>query len=290
MNFVGHEDVFEKLCQIVNLNRVGHAYLFSGKTGIGKKLVAMEFAKAMMCLEPIQGHACGKCEACLVFQNSSDFYLIEPDKNMIKVDAIRDLTEQVYLKPTLAKRKCFLIDQADLMNENAQNALLKILEEPPLYATLVLISANKQKLLKTILSRVTEVSFVALSGDEMKKILGAGFDETIIQYARGSVEKALKLADNNKIELAREMVNLFETKDFLTLTQKTEELKSDKELKTNISSLLELMMIVCFQKIRHHAELYTRYISIIEETNQRLFKNANLDLALDNMILEVCFN
>lgn len=191
MNIVGHSENREKLRQIVECGKVGHAYLFVGKSGIGKRLVALEFAKNIMCPNSKNGVACMECDECKTFGNNADFEIIEPEKNIIKVDAIRNFESEVYLKPTMSLRKCFIINDADLMNESAQNALLKILEEPPLYATIILVASNKEKLLGTIKSRVVSINFKALSNDEIKEIVGQDFDDEIIEFASRKCTKSI---------------------------------------------------------------------------------------------------
>ena len=108
MEIVGHEKIREKLKNLVKAEKVGHAYLFCGKSGIGKKLVAIEFIKSIMCMQNNDGLACGKCISCNTFFNNSDFKIIQPEKNIIKVDQIREMAKEIYLKPTISKRKCFI--------------------------------------------------------------------------------------------------------------------------------------------------------------------------------------
>ena len=139
MNIIGHKEIREKLRNLIINGKTSHAYLFYGKEGIGKSLVAIEFARNMMCRNKNNGMSCGNCEACKTYENSGDFHIIEPEKNIIKVDDIRNLISEIYLKPTTASKKCFIIDNADLMNESAQNAILKVLEEPPKYASIILV-------------------------------------------------------------------------------------------------------------------------------------------------------
>ena len=290
MNIVGHTEIREKLKRLITENKVGHAYLFAGKSGIGKKLVAIEFAKNLMCLANENGSACGKCEACNTFENNADFALIEPEKNLINVDAIRNLETEIYLKPTKANRKCFIINDSDLMNESAQNALLKVLEEPPMYATIILIASNKEKLLGTIKSRVVAINFNGLKDEELHSILGEDFNSDIIGYAKGSVERAMTLANENYIGVANELFKSFLTKDFLKINKKIDEIKNNKELKQYISGILESTMLVCYKNLKDNLNEYINIIDIINETNKNIGKNANLDLALDNMIIQICFN
>lgn len=289
MNIIGHEELRKKLINLILEEKIGHAYLFYGKPGIGKKLVAMEFAKNMMCINNKNGVACGECEACKTFKTNGDFYIIEPEKNIIKVDEIRNLINEIYLKPTKAKKKCFIINDSDLMNESAQNALLKVLEEPPKYASIILVAENKEKLLGTIKSRVTEIKFDSLSKSEIQNILGEEFDKEIINYSRGSVKKALTLSEAGYINMAEDIRKSFLTKDFLTINKNFEEIKSDKNLKANIKNILETVILVCHKNLKDNIEKYTYIISILNETSKNIDRNANIDLALDNMILQICF-
>ena len=290
MNLIGHKENRDKLKRLITDNKVGHAYLFNGKSGIGKKLVAIEFAKNLMCLESENGTACEKCEVCNTFENNADFYIIEPEKNIIKVEEIRKLESEIYLKPTKATRKCFIINDADFMNESAQNALLKVLEEPPRYATIILVASNKEKLLGTIKSRVISINFNGLTNEELLKILGEDFNLDIIDYAKGSVQRALTLADENYISVAKSIFDVFMTKDFLSINKKIDEVKNDKELKSNIQSVLEAIMLICYKQITNDTNKYIKLIDILNETNKNIEKNANVDLALDNMIIKICFD
>ena len=289
MNIVGHEAIRNKLNNVVESGKIGHAYLFTGKSGIGKKLVAMEFAKNIMCLNSVGGRACNECEMCKTFGNNADFRIIFPEKNIIKVDAIREFENEIYLKPTISAKKCFIIDDADLMNESAQNALLKILEEPPLYAIIILIASNKEKLLGTIKSRVTTISFQSLTNEELFIILDSTVSEEIIQFARGSAQKALDLMNENYIVIANNLVDVFKTKNFLMINKKVDEIKNDKNLKQHISTILESVLLVSYRYLRNDISTFTKMIDIINETNRDIARNANVDLALDNMILKICF-
>lgn len=288
MNIIGHKEIREKLRKIIELKKIGHAYLFVGKSGIGKKLVAVEFAKSIMCHENKNGLFCDECDACKTFGNNADFSIIEPEKGIIKVDSIREFENEIYLKPTISNRKCFIINDADLMNESAQNALLKILEEPPLYATIILIVANKEKLLTTIKSRVVTLNFQGLSNTELDEILEGKINQDILKFARGSAQKALALLEDNYISLARDLLDVLKTKDFLTINKKIEEIKNDKLLKQNISSIMEFLILLCYKYLKDDVFYYVSMIDIFNETNRDIIRNANVDLALDNMVIRIC--
>lgn len=288
---IGHENNKLKLRNIVENKTVGHAYLFTGKKGIGKKLVAMEFSKSILCLNPVSGQACNSCEACRTFQNNSDFKIIEPEKDVIKVDTIRNFETELFLLPTISDRKVYIIDDADTMNEQAQNALLKVLEEPPTYATIILITSNKEKLLGTIKSRVIEIKFDGLSEKELEEIL-RGLDieasKEAIKYANGSVTKALDFINDNTFKVAKEIANVLLERDFLKANRKFEEIKADKNLKANIDVILEKVMYIFYNMLKQDINFDFKLIENVEEVIQNIKRNANVDLALDVLMTEIC--
>lgn len=291
LNIIGHEKVKIKLEKIIESNSISHAYLFSGKEGIGKKTLAIEFAKSIMCNESTNFDYCGNCESCITFESGNDFKIIFPTKNVIKVDEIREFCGELFLKPTKTSHKVFIIDNAECMNEQAQNALLKVLEEPPLYATIILITSNKEKLLNTIKSRVVDVQFDFLSNEEIKKILDSRnieYAEDAIKYANGSLKKALDFVNDELFDIAKEVAKLLETKDFLAVNRKFEEIKLDKKLKPSIAMILEKAMQIFFMKFRNEKNYDYTNIEKLEETIQKIKRNANVDLALDSLMVELC--
>ena len=141
MKIIGHEIQLKKLKNIVDTDKVGNAYIFDGIDGIGKFTIAKEFAKGLLCInETIK--PCGECSACRTFDETNDLIIVEPDGNMIKVDDIRKMKDELMLKPITSNRKIAIINNAEVMNEQAQNALLKILEEPPEYVTIILVTSS----------------------------------------------------------------------------------------------------------------------------------------------------
>ena len=268
-NVIGHEKVKTILRNIIRENKIGHAYLFVGKEGIGKKQVALEFAKQMMSLEGGTW-------------NESDFKMITSEKDIIKVEEIRDLINEVYLKPVLASRKVIIIDDAEKMNANAQNALLKVLEEPPTYATLILITSHKEKIIKTILSRVTEITFDSLSNEELKRIIGKDID---YDFARGSVKKALSMMEGELFQVASELVTVMNEKDFLRFNQKMTQVK---QMDIEMTQVLEMMQYMYYKDIKEDTYEKIKKIELLDQTIKNLNRNANTDLALDKMMIEIC--
>ena len=290
-NIIGHEKIVQKLDKIIATKSISHAYLFSGKEGIGKKTLAIEFAKGVMCSVNSSLSYCGSCESCLTFESGNDFKIIVPTKNVIKVDEIREFCGELFLKPTKTSHKVFIIDDAECMNEQAQNALLKVLEEPPLYATIILITSNKEKLLNTIKSRVVDINFDSLSEENIKRILDMNnieYTTDAIKYSNGSYKKALDFINDEMFEIAKDVAHLLEGKDFLAVNRKFEEIKADKNLKASVAQILEKTMQIFFMKFKNEKVFDYKCIEKIEETIQKIKRNANVDLALDSLMVELC--
>lgn len=196
---IGNEEIQELLEQTIRNKRASHSYLFVGTEGIGKKQIAKEFAKALLCLE--ENKYCGKCKSCIEFDdnNNPDFILIEPEENSIKIDQIREIQRKVVEKPIISKQKVYIIDNSDKMTTEAQNGLLKTLEEPPEYITIILIGSNENSFLSTIKSRCTILRFKDIKQEEIEKYLeenGIYFkDKRILKACSGSIGKALKVKD-----------------------------------------------------------------------------------------------
>lgn len=176
MAIVGHKRERKELLGL--LSRDGLSLSFSGKEGTGKKLVALSFLRKLL----------GASEAEDIRKNP-DLFLIEKEDEMIKADDIRALINFSGIKSYLGGKKAVLIDNAENMNKNAQNALLKILEEPPKGEFIILITKDFEELLPTIRSRVTNIRFQDLKAEEMREIF-PNITEEILAVADGSAKKA----------------------------------------------------------------------------------------------------
>ena len=168
---IGNDQIKESLEEAINSNNISHSYIFTGIQGIGKRLFAREYAKNIMCIN--SGKCNEECDSCLKFNSNSntDFQEIEPDGKSIKIEQIRKMQEHVSKKPIISNRKVYIINDAEQMTEEAQNCLLKTLEEPPQYAVIILIASNENKLLATIKSRCVTIKFNRISDGELKKKL-----------------------------------------------------------------------------------------------------------------------
>ncbi|NLW10977.1 MAG: DNA polymerase III subunit delta' [Clostridiaceae bacterium] len=215
---VGQQSLKKRLLSALQ-DGAGHAYLFSGPAGSGRHTFAIAFAKALLCQQPREDGACGQCDACRHFANGihPDFKqleLVDKEKN-IKVERVRQLCADISMQPQRSERKVYLIN-GDYLNEQGQNALLKSLEEPPGYVVFLMISSGTEKLLPTVLSRLTMLRMQRYSSAELFSILEqSGFVrgekmQFLVRYANGLPGRALELAGNEKfIQMRQETVDFY---------------------------------------------------------------------------------
>ncbi|HJA69024.1 MAG TPA: DNA polymerase III subunit gamma/tau [Firmicutes bacterium] len=203
---VGQEVIVRTLRAQITSGHIAHAYLFTGPRGTGKTSMAKIFARAINCLEPEEGDACGKCEVCLALKGEA-MDIIEMDAASNNgVDEIRALRENIVFPPAVGRYKVYIIDEVHMLSQGAFNALLKTLEEPPEHAVFILATTEVHKLPATILSRCQRFNFKSISVSDisgyLKKVLkasGAEFEpqavDLIARSAEGGMRDALSIAD-----------------------------------------------------------------------------------------------
>lgn len=287
-NILGNNKIKESLQESVKQNKVSHSYLFIGMSGIGKKLIAKEFAKAILCLG--DNKYCDNCKSCLEFdgQNNPDFFIIEPDGNAIKIDQIRNMQRGVQEKPIISSSKVYIIDNADLMTKEAQNALLKTLEEPPEFVTIILIGENENAFLATIKSRCMILHFNSISNSDMKKYLEDNYNMNVtsnmLDVFQGSIGKAIELKDKQETYLTIEQaIENLEKEDLIDLIKKLDILYTSKD---EILDMLDYINIILLRKSKENVK-YTDCIKIVEDTKRRITQNANYDMSIDNMLFNM---
>ena len=288
-NIIGNEKNKELLNQIIRTNNIAHSYMFIGKKSIGKMLFAKEFAKAILCIN--DSKPCGDCKSCIEFESSNnpDFEIIEPDGNNIKIEQIRELIKKVYEKPIVSNKKVYIINDSNLMTKEAQNSLLKTLEEPPEYVTIILIASNENLFLPTIKSRCTKIMFRKLTDSELKTILERKYNkldiqELMLKIADGSVNKAVSL--DGKEELYNKVNRIYsslENVNIIELINSKEDIFKDKE---EAIEMLEYINLIFFRKISSNLK-YIECMKIVEDTKDRLKKNNNYDMTIDNLNMTV---
>ncbi|PYG89191.1 DNA polymerase-3 subunit delta' [Ruminiclostridium sufflavum DSM 19573] len=200
---LGHQKVLKTLRAAIKNNNVSHAYIFEGANGIGKRETALAFSSVLMC--EAEDGPCGKCKACLLFQQGShpDFQEIyaEDDKS-ISVENIRNLLKGLVIRPLYSEYKIFLINNADKMTVQAQNALLKSLEEPPPYVVFILAVQSSAAMTPTIRSRCRRIFFNKLTYEEIMGILKEKYGNSkpewdfIVPYSDGVIGTAIGLLDS----------------------------------------------------------------------------------------------
>jgi DNA polymerase-3 subunit delta' len=183
----GNSRVKEILGRMIEAGRLPGALLFAGEEGVGKKLFALEVARALNCRTPQDGEACGHCSACtriakinyperedadewnqIIWTNYPDVGLVVAPKRVLRVEQMRQIEKEANFRPFEGKARVFMIDEADKLNDASANALLKVLEEPPRTSHLILITARPAMLLPTILSRCQMIRFAPLTPDEIQ--------------------------------------------------------------------------------------------------------------------------
>ena len=198
---IGHHQILEQLYHAIASGRVAGAYLFVGVANVGKETAALHFAKSINCLTPGEG-ACGTCLSCRKSDdgNHPDLQIIRPSGAWTKIDQIRELQRRIIYRPLEGKRKVYILTEAERMNLEAANCLLKTLEEPPADSVLILLTTNLDALLPTTRSRCQIITFHPLLISELTGYLVERFniDESqafsISTVAGGAVGKALTMA------------------------------------------------------------------------------------------------
>jgi DNA polymerase-3 subunit delta' len=194
---VGHEKPKQILQGLLSHRRMATTYLFSGEQGVGKRLAAIEFSKAINCTSHDDSHisvdACDRCSSCrrIASRNHPDLKIVEPEKGLIKIDTIRAIQEFLSFSPYEGKKKIVIIDDAECMNQAASNAFLKTLEEPPPESIVILITRSHDMLLATIRSRCFQIRFSLLNRHESLSVLREQMheveDEDLEQLVRYSM-------------------------------------------------------------------------------------------------------
>lgn len=340
--FVGNKQIKEILRRMISKNRVPHSLLFAGEEGVGKKHFALEIAKSFVCQNPINFEACDKCNACIraekftfpkaedkkedfqqvFFSDHPDVGMVIPYKNNILVDAVRDLEKEANFRPYQAKARIFIIDNADKLNtakDNAANALLKTLEEPPETTYIFLISSRPDSLLSTILSRCQVLRFAPIKAQEIEtKLLKtkkfAPIDAPLIaKLARGSIGRALKTDLTKQQEIRGNVIKILEClllkKDRAFLLKAAEEL-NDAKNKENYEYFLDILQITIhdiwaiklgsleitnadiFNQLKHFAEKsdskqLSAWLKEIETLRENFAVNLNKKIATDALFMQM---
>ena len=287
-SIIGQQDVKRRLGSALK-GVPGHAYVFIGPSGSGKTTLARSFAQALLCQRATAKGACGQCTSCRHFGNQvhPDFISLElaPKEKTIKVETVRSkVSADIAMHPQFGSRKVYLID-ADNINEQGQNALLKSLEEPPAYVHYLLTVAGYERLLPTVRSRVVPVVMQRLSVDEIRQVLTEKeipHSELTAFYARFSGG------------LPGVAVNLAGSEWFSSLRQETIRLYKSFSSQSRAWLLTEGFQF--FEKNRDQADIVLEILGslirdqlmlVIEEQNLRLTNEDQRDMLMNQPIINM---
>ena len=217
-DIIGQENLKGLLSGAALNDKVAHAYVFAGPEGIGKRTLACAFAEVLLCPDikvSDKGYAvpCRKCTDCMLYTNDShpDFHYFSTEEDSIKISPIRKFLENINYKPQYAKRKVYIINSAEKMTVQSQNALLKTLEEPPGNSVIILLAANPEMLLETIKSRLIRYDLVRYTRAQIEEAVrvnaaenGNLSEEFIFNFSDGIIGKALEICSNSEFIQTRE--------------------------------------------------------------------------------------
>lgn len=235
-----------------------------------------------------------KCKSCIQFDsgNNPDFSIIAPEGNSIKIEQIRLMQTKIVEKPIVSNKKVYLIDDSQTMTTEAQNCLLKTLEEPPEYVMIILICNNENQLLPTIKSRCTKVVFQKIENEVLRKYIEDKgiinhITNQLLQACSGSIGKAYLLKNEQEsLEQVNKVIENMEQKDKIDFTKEAQVFYTKKENAASILDLLEYANDILFEKAKKDAR-YQNCITFVEEAKRRIKQNGNLDMTMDNMLWNI---
>ncbi len=315
---VGHQKVLNTLKAAIENDNVGHAYIFEGPEGIGRRETALSFAAMLMCQS--QNFPCGECKSCQLFEQGSnpDFLEVYTEDKSIGVEDTRELLKGLIIKPLYSKYKVIIINDMDRMTVQAQNALLKSLEEPPYYVVFILTIKSAAAVTPTILSRCQRILFNKLTNEEVFKILETKYGKKntdwdfIVSYADGIIGTAMDLIDSpDTIQLRTDILAAISA----VVSNKNTDLFQIFEVFEKNSDRIEYILSVILLYFRDiliynmtenftllinsdkkdiiikNADMsYSRLIKCIEtvwDTQRSLKNNANFQLSIDVMLMKI---
>lgn len=321
---VGHKNIIKYISSAVQADAVSHAYILNGERGSGKRLLANLFAMSLQCQNRAEdGEACGKCQSCKQAHsgNQPDIIKVTHEKpNTISVDDIRtQVNNDIVIKPYSSKYKIYIIPEADLMSAQAQNALLKTIEEPPEYAVIMLLTENAEALLPTIRSRCVMMKLRNIKDQLVKKYLMEQMEipdykaDVCVAFAQGNMGKAIMLATSEYFnEIKEEVVHLLRNIDEMNVSELMDAVKKCMTYKMEINDYLDMIAIwyrdVLIYKATKNVDRVVfsdqlRYIKAraskssyegienildaIEKAKARLKANVNFELTMELLLLTI---
>ena len=321
-DIIGHEEIIRHLKNAIETGKVSHSYILTGEHGSGKKLLAGTFAMTLQC-EAGGTEPCQKCDSCkkAIGKNHPDIIMVSHEKpGTISIDEIRDqVIHDVAIKPYCSPYKIYIVSDADLMTPQAQNALLKTIEEPPEYAVIMLLTSNGDSLLPTIRSRCVRLDLKVVDDSLVKKYLMEHLHipdyqaEIDVSFAHGSIGKAKEAATSQEFsDMTSNALKLLENVNKMEVYELTDAIKNLSTEKQNIADYLDIFLfwfrdVLMFKATREIDNLVfkqeinfikeqakersyenlEKILDALEKTKVRLRANVNQELALELLFLTI---
>lgn len=321
-SIIGHEQIKEHLQNAISTDKINHAYIFNGPDQSGKMMLAKSFAMALQCQQKgTEGcMACHSCRQALSGNHPDIIYLQHEKPNTISVDDIRkQINSDIEVKPYSSPYKIYIIDEAEKMNQQAQNALLKTIEEPPAYAVILLLTANADSFLPTVLSRCITLNLKAVADDKIRSFLMKEYQipdykaDICTAFAQGNVGKAIQLAGSEDFnEIKNSALQLLKRIKEIELYEMMEAIKQISNYKMEINDYFDIMTIwyrdVLLYKATSDAnhlifrdEVYNikkqaskssyegieNILKALAKAKQRLNANVNFELVMELLLLTI---
>ena len=299
-DIIGQESIKKHLQTAIKTGNLSHAYIINGEYGSGRQTIASALAKTIQCQSKTDDtDACGVCTSCKQAEshNHPDIKYITHDKTSISVNDIREqLNNDISIKPYSSEYKIYIIPDANKMTEQAQNALLKTIEEPPVYAIIILLTENCDSLLPTIRSRCVTLTMNPVEKDKICTYLENKFQlepeqaQIAANYCQGNIGKAIRFASSSDfIEMKNQVLKLLKNLDSMDIASIIDTIKEFSTHKNDINDYLDLMLFwyrdVLMFKVTKDANLLLysdEYSAISEQATKRDYENIeNIIAAID---------
>ncbi len=321
-DIIGQEQIKEHLVNALSGGKISHAYIINGEKSSGKEFIARVFAMALQCekegIEPCQ--ECHSCKQALSDNHPDIIRVMHEKPNTISVDDIRaQVNNDVGIKPYSSAHKIYIVNEAEKMTVQAQNAILKTLEEPPEYAVIILLTTNVNSLLPTILSRCVVLNMKPVADELVKKYLMEQLQvpdykaEVCVSFARGNIGKAKSLAASEDFENVKtEALSLLKYIRDMELNEIIAAVKKINEYKLEVSDYLDicaiwyrdLLLFKATNDVNHLVfreeiqalrtaakrssyEGIEKILEALETAKKRLEANVNFELTMELLMLTI---
>lgn len=321
-DIIGQDQIKEHLQNAISMNKVSHAYIINGERSSGKEFIARVFAMALQC-EKGGNEPCGECHSCrqTLSKNQPDIIYVSHEKpNTIGVEDIRtQINGDIGIKPYSSPRKIYIMNEGEKMTVQAQNALLKTLEEPPEYAVIIILTTNVEAMLPTILSRCVVLNMKPVKDSLVKKYLMEELAvpdykaNICVAFARGNIGKAKLLASSEEFEKVKDeavtlvkYINDMETNEIVKAIKKINEYKFDVNDYLDILSVWyrdvllfkatkDVNSLIFKEEIQQIMRVSDRstyegiadIVNALQQAKKRLEANVNFDLTMELLLLTI---